>query len=184
MKIDPSPRRDFLKKSILGFGGFIFLQRCSMEPNYWKFFTNKEAALLEAIAAQFIPTDKDPGAKEACVVNFVDTQLTKNYIRFQERYRNGLNAFEKTCKSVMDQPFEKLSEDKQIEFLEMTEANEVPTDYWKQDAPGSFFRLMLSHCMQGFYGDPRHGGNCNNVSYAMIDLRVIQFYQPETSTAS
>jgi gluconate 2-dehydrogenase gamma chain len=154
-----------------------------MEPNYWNFLTNKEGALLEAIAEQFIPADQDPGAQEACVVNFIDTQLVKHYIRFQQTYRSGLQAFQNTCEALTKQKFEKLNSAEQIAFLEKMERNDVPKDHWITQQPASFFRLMLNHCMQGFYGDPRHGGNCNHVSYAMIDLRVIQFYQPEISGA-
>lgn len=175
-------RRDFIKKSVIGFGGFFFLQRCSFETSPWQFLTREEGRLLEAIAEQFIPSDQDAGAKEACVVNFIDAQLNRHYKQFRSRYREGLMAFGKTCKNVMGSRFEALSAASQIEFLEKMEVNDVPKDHWKNDNPAAFFRLMLGHCMQGFYGDPRHGGNCNNVSYKMIDLRVVQFYDPEIST--
>jgi len=177
-------RRDFVKRSIVGLGGLVMLQRCAFESSYWKFLTRQEGELLEAIADQFIPADEDPGAKEACVVNFIDTQLTKHYIRFQQSYRKGLQSFQHTCKEVYGNKFESLDSGQQIEFLERLERNDVPKDHWGTERPSSFFRLMLNHCMQGFYGDPRHGGNCNHVSYHMIDLAVIQFYQPETSELS
>ena len=177
-------RRTFVKKSLIGFGGLVMLQRCSFEPNYLEFLSKEEARLLDAIAEQFIPTDQDPGAKEACVVNFIDTQLTKNYKRFQQNYRQGLEAFKKTCKDVKGKIFESLRSDEQIAFLELIESGDVPETYWDFQKPATFLRLMLSHCMQGFYGDPRHGGNCNHVSYKMINLQVIQFYHPETTAAS
>lgn len=181
MKNHKNLRRDFLKKSVIGFGGFFFLQRCSFETSPWQFLTKDEGKLLEAIAEQFIPTDQDAGANEACVVNFIDTQLNRHYMQFRSRYRDGLKAFSKTCKTVMGGRFESLDSASQIEFLEKMEANDVPKDHWENDDPATFFRLMLSHSMQGFYGDPRHGGNCNHVSYKMIDLRVVQFYDPEIS---
>jgi gluconate 2-dehydrogenase gamma chain len=179
----PIQRRDFVKRGLIGVGGMIFLQRCSFEPDLWQFLTNDEAALLEAIAEQFIPTDDKPGAKEACVVNFIDTQLTLNYVRFQERYRAGLAYIQESSKQLFNKKFELLSSEQQITFLESMEKNNIPDDHWKDENPSSFFRLMLSHCMQGFYGDPRHGGNCNHVSYHMIELQVIQFYQPETKAS-
>ena len=160
------------------------LQRCAFDPDYWKFLARQEGELLEAIAEQFIPSDGEPGAKEACVVNFIDTQLTRNYIRFQQRYRTGLQSFQNTCQEVYGKRFESLPSDQQIAFLERMESDDVPKEHWGIERPSSFFRLILSHCMQGFYGDPRHGGNCNHVSYQMIDLAVIQFYQPETSELS
>jgi gluconate 2-dehydrogenase gamma chain len=177
-------RRDFVKRCVVGIGGLVMLQRCAFDPNYWKFLTRKEGELLEAIAEQFIPADDDPGAQEACVVNFIDTQLTKHYIRFQQNYRQGLRAFQNTCKETNGKKYELLSSEEQIAFLESVESGDVPEKHWDFQKPTSFFRLMLSHCMQGFYGDPRHGGNCNHVSYQMIDLPVIQFYQPETSELS
>jgi gluconate 2-dehydrogenase gamma chain len=30
--------------------------------------------------------------------------------------------------------------------------------------------LILAHTRQGFYGDPRHGGNRNRVSWKMIGV--------------
>ena len=37
-----------------------------------------------------------------------------------------------------------------------------------------FFELILAHCRQGFYGDPRHGGNRNMVSWKMLRLPFPQ----------
>ena len=34
----------------------------------------------------------------------------------------------------------------------------------------AFFDLVLAHTMQGFYGDPRHGGNREAVSWKMLAL--------------
>jgi gluconate 2-dehydrogenase gamma chain len=31
-----------------------------------------------------------------------------------------------------------------------------------------FFALLVEHTMQGFYGDPRHGGNRDRVGWRMI----------------
>ncbi len=183
MNLYSSQRRDFIKKSLIGFGGFFFLQRCSFKTSHWQFLTEKEGNLLEAIAEQFIPSDESAGAREACVVRFIDTQLKRHYSRFQQRYRAGLATIQKTCDGIYNKDFISLDSETQISFLEKLENNEVPMDHWQHDQPSSFFGLMLAHCMQGFYGDPRHGGNCNHVSYDMIGLRVVQFYDPEISTA-
>jgi len=32
----------------------------------------------------------------------------------------------------------------------------------------AFFSLLLEHTMQGFYGDPRHGGNRDRVGWKLI----------------
>jgi gluconate 2-dehydrogenase gamma chain len=33
-----------------------------------------------------------------------------------------------------------------------------------------FFNLIRTHTMQGFYGDPRHGGNRDEVSWKMLGM--------------
>jgi gluconate 2-dehydrogenase gamma chain len=40
------------------------------------FFTDEERKILDAATARIIPTDKDPGAREACVVRFIDRYLS------------------------------------------------------------------------------------------------------------
>ena len=46
--------------------------------------------------------------------------------------------------------------------------------FWKDGFDKQFFELVRSHCLQGFYGSPRHGGNNDYVSYRMLGLD----YQP------
>src|SRR5262245_37451776 len=41
-------------------------------PATFAFFTAEQAAEVEAMAAQIIPTDSTPGAREARVVHFID----------------------------------------------------------------------------------------------------------------
>jgi hypothetical protein len=33
-----------------------------------------------------------------------------------------------------------------------------------------FFKLLLKHVKQGFFGHPRHGCNANWASYSMLDV--------------
>ena len=33
-----------------------------------------------------------------------------------------------------------------------------------------FFDMLVAHAMQGFYGDPRHGGNRERVSWKMLGV--------------
>ena len=45
---------------------------------------------------------------------------------------------------------------------------EVLCDVEKKAKP--FFDLVVAHTMQGFYGDPRHGGNRDAASWTMLGL--------------
>ena len=122
------------------------------------------------VCAQIIPTDQDPGAKEAECVAFIDRQLVGPHQRFADRYRAGLASLAATCQALHQKPFQELSSAEQIKLLEKLEAGQVPQEHWKVVSCGEFFQFVCDHCMQGFYGSPRHGGNKDYASYHMLGL--------------
>ena len=67
-------------------------------------------------------------------------------------------------------PFADLEARQQIEFLERLEQGKAATRDWKQLPSSEFFAMVVDHTMQGFYGDPRHGGNRDGVSWKMLNL--------------
>jgi gluconate 2-dehydrogenase gamma chain len=124
-----------------------------------RFLTLEEVRTLEAMCAQIIPSDQDPGAKEAGVVNYIDLQLTKHFKEHRPAYRKGLAAID----NLSGGDFVGLSDARQQEVLHQAEQQEKP-----------FFDLVVAHTMQGFYGDPRHGGNRDRVSWEMLGLPFPQ----------
>jgi gluconate 2-dehydrogenase gamma chain len=50
------------------------------------------------------------------------------------------------------------------------ESGELSGQEWGTVDQRRFFKTLLDHTMQGFYGSPRHGGNCNYVSYKMMKI--------------
>jgi gluconate 2-dehydrogenase gamma chain len=164
-------RRRFITLSILGTGGMCLLSRCANPPlSRWRYLTEKESALLDAIVEQMIPTDEWPGGREAGVTNFIDTQLVGPYSRYQEIYRKGFQAIQETCGTKFGKGFEELSWEDQTLFLKKMEAGKMEGNAWEKGFDKQFFGLLRNHSMQGFYGSPRHGGNKNNVSYKMLKL--------------
>jgi len=164
-------RRRFITLSVLGTGGMCLLSRCVNPPlSRWRFITEQESILLDALVEQIIPTDEWPGGRDAGVTNFIDQQLTGPYTRYQETYRKGLLAIQETCKAKFQKRFEELHFAEQTRFLETMEAGKMEGDNWKNGFDSQFFRLVRDHSMQGFYGSPRHGGNKNNISYKMMKL--------------
>lgn len=129
----------------------------------WRFFTADEAEMVDAICEQIVPADRDPGAREARVVNYIDTQLTRRFKKYQQTYRKGIAAVDAASRTKFGKPFVKLPAEQQTEVL--VEAEE------KSEA---FFSLILNHTRQGFYGDPRHGGNRDRVSWKMVGLTFPQ----------
>ncbi len=126
---------------------------------YWRFFTPGEARTVDAVCEQIIPADKDAGARQAGVVHFIDLQLTRHYRKYQGAYRKGIADLDKASRSRFGKPFAELAIEQQTEVLA------------EEDTNGSeFFNLIRTHAMQGFYGDPRHGGNRGEVSWKMLGL--------------
>jgi gluconate 2-dehydrogenase gamma chain len=165
-----SNRRDFIRQISLACGSIMFIPACSGYDSVWRFFSETEAKTVIAFAEQIIPADKDPGATDANVINFIDKQLVGPYTRFQEMYRKGIPAIESSAQKMFQKAFYDLEFSVQTEFMIKMEKGELPEELWKETGQTNFFRLMLDHTMQGFYGSPRHGGNVNYVSYKMMKL--------------
>ncbi|MGO9113849.1 MAG: gluconate 2-dehydrogenase subunit 3 family protein [Thermoguttaceae bacterium] len=156
----------------IGVGSPAALNRVlfSGRPPRWRFLTDAEASLLDSVCAQIIPTDQDPGAKEAGCVTFIDRQLVGAHQRFAVKYRAGLASLAAMCQALHSKSFEELSSEEQIKLLEKLETGQVPKEHWKIVSSAEFFQLVCDHSMQGFYGSPRHGGNKDYVSYRMLGL--------------
>lgn len=167
-------RRKFLQVSTAAAISGNLLVSCARNSQPETVLTAHEKALVEAISDQIIPPDQDPGGKEAGVANFIEIQLTGPYKRFQGDYQAGLARLEATSKALRQKSFLDLSFDEQTEVLVLLEGNQVPSSIWGSGESGKFFRMIRDHCMQGFYGSPRHGGNRNYASWKMLNLDYPQ----------
>lgn len=143
---------------------------CVGASSPWRFLTVDEARTLAAICDQVIPPDRDPGAAWAGVVNFIDRQLTGPFKSLQKTYRQGIAGVDQTSRALFGKKFVDLSAARQIELLTALEKNQAPGETWKRDSSKEFFDLVINHTMQGFYGDPRHGGNREAVSWKMLGI--------------
>src|SRR3954464_12262391 len=98
-------RRAFLIRSVSGLGAawvasnyagileaeeFVQKAATSGQPMKLAFFTPAQALEVEAMAAQIIPTDETPGAREARVINFIDRALVTFEKDEQATYVQGL----------------------------------------------------------------------------------------------
>lgn len=77
---------------------------------------------------------------------------------------------EKSSRALYRVSFATAAEAKQIELLTMMEQGRAPSEVWKQNSSADFFSLLVDQTMQGFYGDPRHGGNRDGTSWKMLGV--------------
>jgi gluconate 2-dehydrogenase gamma chain len=167
---DKFDRRHFVQLAVLGTGSICLLPGCVRSTYQWRFFTDSEAQLIDALADQIIPPDEWPGGRDSGVTNFIDKQLVGPYVRFQSKYRKGIAAIQETCETSYQKKFEDLTSDQQTNFLENLEAGNMKKPIWTGGFDKEFFRMVRDHSMQAYYGSPQHGGNKNNMSYKMLRL--------------
>jgi gluconate 2-dehydrogenase gamma chain len=163
-------RRAFLQAAIAATAAAGTGVACSRTENPWRFLTLDEARTLAAISDQIIPPDQDAGASWAGVVNYIDRQLCGPYENLQSIYRRGLAGVDQSSRTVYGKVFADLDSSQQNDLLRRLENRKAPGAIWKQISSAEFFGLVLDHTMQGYYGDPRHGGNREGVSWKMLNL--------------
>jgi gluconate 2-dehydrogenase gamma chain len=143
---------------------------CSGSRSPWRFLSVDEARTLAAICDQIIPPDQDPGAAWAGVVNYVDRQLCGPFKHLRRTYRLGIAGLNHSSLGLYGKEFVDLSPEKQVDMLTAVEKGQAPSEAWKETSGHEFFEVVLDHTMQGFYGDPRHGGNHDRASWAMLGV--------------
>ena len=163
-------RRSFLQAALTAAAAAGAGVACSRNGSPWRFFTLDEARTLASMVDQIIPPDQDTGAVWAGVVNYIDRQLCGPYQPLQEIYRYGLAAVDQTGQATYGKAFADLESHQQYELLHGLEDGKAPGAAWKRVSSAEFFRYVVDHTMQGFYGDPRHGGNREGVSWKMLNL--------------
>jgi gluconate 2-dehydrogenase gamma chain len=121
------------------------------------FFTEAQAAEIGAIAAQIIPTDDTPGAREAHCLYFIDKALSTFARDRQPVYVQGLQDLQAKTKQLYPEAgkFSALTSEQQIKAL--TEIEKTP-----------FFNTVRMHTVIGFFARPVHGGNHDKAGWQLI----------------
>ncbi|HKE93047.1 MAG TPA: gluconate 2-dehydrogenase subunit 3 family protein [Povalibacter sp.] len=133
----------------------------------FNFLTAAQAADVEAIAAQIIPTDDTPGAREAGVVYFIDRALATFMSRLAVEFRAGLQDFQHACRARYPQTsgFSALPSAQQIEFLKGVEHT-------------TFFGTAHMLTVFGMFAMPSYGGNRDGVGWKLIGFEDRHAFQP------
>ncbi len=161
-------RRDFLKTGTVAAAATAIA--CAGGTSRYRVLSEEEALTLGAACEQIVPKDQDPGASEAGVVAFIDRQLATRAKRDLARWRAGIRGLDATSRRRHGVLFAAAAFDAQTALLQDLEKGTAEAADWEGIAPAAFFRLLRDHTMMGFYGDPRHGGNKDRVSWRMLGV--------------
>ena len=182
LKEQGSSRRSFLAGSAAGLGsawvaanwtGILEAQEhakraaSSGSPGKFEFFSPEQATEVESVAAQIIPTDDTPGAREAGAVYFIDRALTTFDRERQAVYTAGLGDLQAKTRELFPNAakFSGLSRDQQIQVLKAIEKT-------------PFFAQIRTHTITGFLANPEYGGNRDEIGWKLIGFDGKFHYQP------
>lgn len=142
---------------ILATGDYLLEAAQSGRPATFSFFTPEQAAEVEAMAAQIIPADHTPGAREARVVHFIDRALTTFEADRKADYVSGLAELQAQTKQLFPSAsrFSALTSEQQIQVLTAIERS-------------PFFNLVRTHTISGFFASPIHGGNADKAGWKLV----------------
>jgi gluconate 2-dehydrogenase gamma chain len=137
----------------------------SAAPPRFEFFTPEQAEEVEAIAAQIIPTDETPGAREAQAIYFIDRALMTFDSDKKKVYNEGLALVRRKTRKMKGGRFGGLTAQQQIKLLKSIEKTE-------------FFELVRTHTIMGVFANPEHGGNRDQIGWKMIGFEDSFSYEP------
>jgi gluconate 2-dehydrogenase gamma chain len=142
-------------------------QAKSHSATKFEFFSPEQAAEVDAMCAQIIPSDNSAGARDAHVIYFIDRVLVTLDRDSQPKYIQGLKVLQEKAGSLVpgSAQFSSLSSEQQIQVL---------TSIEKID----FFELVRFHTILGFLARPEYGGNYNKVGWKLIGLEDQMIFQP------
>ena len=130
------------------------------------FFSASDASDVEAVAAQIVPTDDSPGAREAGAVYFIDRALSSFFSQLGGDYRSQLSAFQAACRKQHPEAasFASLSSRQQIEYLKTID--QTP-----------FFNTTRLLTLLGMFSLPSYGGNRGGVGWKLIGFEDAHVFQ-------
>jgi gluconate 2-dehydrogenase gamma chain len=131
------------------------------------FLTTAEAADVEAVAAQIIPTDDLPGAREAGVVYFIDRALATFLSQLAADYRGQLAAFQAAFREQHPgaASFASLRVEEQLEYLNTVDHT-------------PFFDTTRLLTLLGMFSLPTYGGNRDGVGWRLIGFEDRHVFRP------
>ena len=129
--------------------------------------TAAEAADVEAIAAQIVPSDDSPGAREAGAIYFIDKALATFFSQLASDYRAQLASFQRGYRERYPaaNSFASLTSDQQIEYL--TSVEKTP-----------FFNTTRLLTLLGMFTLPVYGGNRNGAGWKLIGFEDRHVFHP------
>jgi gluconate 2-dehydrogenase gamma chain len=126
-----------------------------------------DAADVEALTSQIVPSDDTPGAREAGVTYFIDRALGSFFAHWRESFQGGLAQFQAAARAAHPgaPSFAALTGDQQIAFLHTVD-----------NMPFFDQARLLTLC--GMFSNPSYGGNRDKLGWKLIGFEDQHIFEP------
>jgi gluconate 2-dehydrogenase gamma chain len=121
-----------------------------------QFFSAGEAADVEALCSQIVPSGATPGAREAHALYFIDRSLATYFAGMAPEYRKGLKEFQSRFVAAnATHPFAAAGPEIQMAYLKT--ADRTP-----------FFETTRMLTVLGMFSSPKYGGNYQGAGWKLM----------------
>jgi gluconate 2-dehydrogenase gamma chain len=176
-----------------GVAGSAIARAASSQPYQPSYFNPAEWTTLNALVDRLIPADETgPGAIEAGVAEFIDKQMDLPYghgalwymhgpfaqnasplkgyqLRFAPRdlYREALAGLDQATRHAHGKSFAELDDATKDAIIGQLEHGKLAIG---EVPPADFFAQLLQNTHEGYFCDPKHGGNKGMAAWKMINF--------------
>jgi hypothetical protein len=141
----------------------LVVDRLENVPPY-RFFSDEEARLLEAICNCALPQDDRPNEQRVPIAPWIDERLYKvegsgyryeNMPEDRQAYQLGLRGFDETAHHLFGTAFVDLQHAEQEEVIRQVAEGSPPGKIWKRLPAIIFFQLFMSDVINNYYAHPK-----------------------------
>jgi hypothetical protein len=136
-------------------------------PLGFEFLNAAEAADVEAISVQIVPSGATPGAREAHAVYFIDRALATFFSGWAQDFRAGLTQFQSQFRAAnpASASFAQTGPDTQIAHLKMVDRT-------------AFFDSVRNLTLLGMFSSPKYGGNFRGAGWTLMGFEDRHVFTP------
>ncbi len=137
------------------------------EPAVFEFLNAAEAADVEALCAQIVPSGATPGARETHAVYFIDRALATFFSATSRDFRAGLTQFQAAHRTSNPArgSFAESGPDAQIAFLKTVDRT-------------PFFETARTLTLLGMFSSPKYGGNFGGAGWKLMGFADQYAFTP------
>jgi hypothetical protein len=136
-------------------------------PLGFEFFNAADAADVEAISVQIVPSGATPGAREAHAVHFIDRALATFFSGGSRDFRAGLTQFQSAFRAAnpASAAFAMIGSEAQIAHLKMVDRT-------------PFFDAVRKLTLLGMFSSPKYGGNFRGAGWTLMGFEDRHVFTP------